>query len=55
MRTDCHVGIRMIAEGLNMDKKMANKFEHKSCVTKWSQRVHWFLAGKQIPMLEHVP
>jgi hypothetical protein len=60
MRTDRRLGIRMTAEGLNMDKQTARKIlttnlNMKECMPKWSQRVRQFLATKQIPTLGHPP
>jgi hypothetical protein len=40
VRTDHRLGIRMIAEELNLDKEMRDKFNMKKvCVPKWSQRI----------------
>jgi hypothetical protein len=37
----------------NGEMHFINKFEHVKRVPKWSERIHQFLAEKQIRMLEH--
>jgi len=39
----------------NGETNFNNKYEHEKMCAKWSQRICQFLAGKQIPMLEHTP
>jgi len=60
VRTDHCVGIRMIAEDLNVDRKMVRQIlttnlNVKKYVRNWSHRIHQFVTGKQVPVLIHTP
>jgi hypothetical protein len=56
VRTGPRLGTRMTAGVLNMYKETVRQIlTRKKCNPKWAQRIHQFLATKQIPALPHTP